>query len=180
MDNLYSKFGRRLLPVERYTVGGKGRPMTPDSLDVRLVTLMTEEPKVGVLEASRRLGVARATVQSRLDKMLNSGAISSLAPQLDPAQFGFPVTAFVSLELMQSLGAPAARELERIPEVLEIHSVSGAADLLLRVVARSNDDLQRVLDTVLSVESVVRASSSIALTTFLDHRTLPVFVQAAG
>lgn len=152
--------------------------MTPDSLDVRLVTLMTEEPKVGMLEASRRLGVARATVQSRLDKLLSWGAISSLAPQLNPARFGFPVTAFVSLELTQSLGGPAAEELQRIPEVLEIHSVSGAADLLLRVVARSNDDLQRVLDTVLGVESVVRASSSIVLTTFLDHRTLPAFAEA--
>ena len=47
------------------------------------------------------------------------------------------------------------------------------------VVIRAGDE-QRVLDTVLGVESVVRASSSIALTTFLDHRTLPVFVEAAG
>ncbi|MBG6239460.1 DNA-binding Lrp family transcriptional regulator [Mycetocola sp. CAN_C7] len=153
--------------------------MTPDALDVRLVTLLTDEPRIGVLEASRRLGVARATVQARLDKLVASGAVSSLGPQLDPTRFGFPVTAFVSLELTQSLGGPAARELESIPEVLEIHSVSGAADLLLRVVARSNDDLQRVLDTVLGVESVVRASSSIALTTFLDHRTLPAFAEAA-
>ncbi|MET1051849.1 MAG: Lrp/AsnC family transcriptional regulator [Mycetocola sp.] len=153
--------------------------MTPDALDVRLVTLLTDDPRIGVLEASRRLGVARATVQARLDKLVGSGAVSSLAPQLDPAHFGFPVTAFVSLELTQSLGGPAARDLERIPEVLEIHSVSGAADLLLRVVARSNDDLQRVLDTVLGVESVVRASSSIVLTTFLDHRTLPAFTEAA-
>ncbi|HVD63367.1 MAG TPA: AsnC family transcriptional regulator, partial [Lapillicoccus sp.] len=40
-----------------------------DELDARLVRLMTDEPNVGVLGASRRLGVARGTVQARLDRL---------------------------------------------------------------------------------------------------------------
>ena len=38
-----------------------------DELDARLISLLTAEPRIGVLEASRRLGVARGTVQARLD-----------------------------------------------------------------------------------------------------------------
>ena len=40
-----------------------------DELDARIVELFTTEPRVGVLECSRRLGVARGTVQARLDRM---------------------------------------------------------------------------------------------------------------
>ena len=47
--------------------------MSIDALDARLITLLTEEPRIGVLEASRRLGVARGTVQARLDRLQRAG-----------------------------------------------------------------------------------------------------------
>jgi len=152
--------------------------MAPDALDLRLMRLLAADPRIGVLGASRELGVARATVQSRLDRLVASGVLS-LAPRADPARFGYPVSALVSIELQQShLGTPAAEQLERIPEVIEIHSVSGQADLLVRVVARSNEDLQRVLHELLAVEQVLRTSSSILLKTFLRDRTDAIFEAA--
>jgi DNA-binding Lrp family transcriptional regulator len=154
--------------------------LEPDPLDARLVQLLGENPRIGVLGAARMLGVARATVQSRLDRLLDAGVVS-LAPRLDPARFGFPVSALVSLELQQShLGTPAADAIQEIPEVIEIHSVSGQADLLVRVVARSNEDLQRVLHQLLGVEQVLRTSSSILLKTFLRERPEAIFAVAAG
>jgi Lrp/AsnC family transcriptional regulator for asnA, asnC and gidA len=152
----------------------------PDALDARLVDVLSENPRIGVLGAARLLGIARATVQARLDRLVRSG-ILSLEPRVDPARFGFPVSAMVSLELQQShLGVPAAEALEAIPEVTEIHSVSGQADLLVRVVARSNEDLQRVLHEILAIEQVLRTSSSILLKTFMRERTAAIFEVAAG
>ncbi len=154
--------------------------LEPDVLDARLVQLLGENPRIGVLGAARALGVARATVQSRLDRLIDAGVIS-LTPRLDPARFGFPVSALVSLELQQShLGTPAADAIQEIPEVIEIHSVSGQSDLMVRVVARSNEDLQRVLHQLLGVEQVLRTSSSILLKTFLRERPEAIFAAAAA
>ena len=154
--------------------------LRPDALDARLVSVLSDNPRIGVLGAARMLGVARATVQSRLDRLLESGVLS-LAPRLDPARFGFPVSALVSLELQQShLGTPAAEAIQEIPEVIEIHSVSGQSDLLVRVVARSNEDLQRVLHQLLGVDQVMRTSSSILLKTFLRERPEAIFAEAAA
>ena len=151
----------------------------PDALDIRLVRVLRDDPRLGVLGLARALGVARATVQSRLDRLLRSGAMS-LEPRMHPARFGFPVSALVSVELRQSdLDNPAAQRMAGIPEVTEIHSVSGQSDLLVRVVARSNEDLQRVLYQILSIEQVLRTSTSILLRTFLDHRTDAAFEHAA-
>src|SRR4051812_27490765 len=111
--------------------------MDVDELDRRLVELFADEPRVGVLEASRRLGVARGTVQARLDRMLRGGVIRGFGPDLDPAAMGYPVTAFCSLEIQQGLGHEAvASHLAAIPEVIEAHTITGAGDLLVRVVAR--------------------------------------------
>jgi Lrp/AsnC family transcriptional regulator for asnA, asnC and gidA len=151
-----------------------------DALDARLVALLAEHPRIGVLGAARLLGIARATVQARLDRLVRPG-ILALEPRVDPSRFGFPVSALVSLELQQShLGTPAAEALEAIPEVIEIHSVSGQADLLVRVVARSNEDLQRVLHEILAIEQVLRTSSSILLKTFMRDRTLTLFTEVAA
>lgn len=157
--------------------------MQLDNLDARILTLFSERPRVGVLECSRQLGVARATVQARLDRMSAAGVISGWGPNLEPEAMGFTVTAFVTLEIRQAHPhGPAhdavAEHLAAIPEVLEAHTITGAGDMLARIVARSNADLQRVIDRVVSFEGVVRTSSVIALATQIRQRALPL-VKAA-
>lgn len=63
-----------------------------------------------------------------------------------------------------------ARELNRVPEILELHTVTGDADLLAVVVARSNTDLQRVLDRLAESGDVQRASSVIVLESLFEQR----------
>ncbi|MGH3158369.1 MAG: Lrp/AsnC family transcriptional regulator [Streptosporangiaceae bacterium] len=151
-----------------------------DDLDVRLVELFREEPRVGVLEASRRLGVARGTVQARLDRMQAQGVITGFGPDIDASALGFAVTAFVTLEIRQVGGHdPVAHGLAVIPEVLEAHTITGTGDMLCRVVARTNADLQRVIDAIVEVVGVVRTSTVIVLDTPLPYRVLPL-VRAAG
>ncbi len=146
-----------------------------DALDVRIIGLFAAEPGVGVLAASRRLGVARGTVQARLDRLVDRGVIRSFAPHLDPAALGYPVTAFCTLEIRQGRGhGPVVEHLGAIPEVLEAHTITGSGDLLIRVVARDNADLQRVIDLVVDDSHVIRASTAISLATRIEHRTLPL------
>ena len=72
-----------------------------------------------------------------------------------------------------------AERLAAIPEVLEVHTITGAGDMLCRVVARSNADLQRVIDAIVSAEGVVRSATLISLATQVPYRVLPL-VRAAS
>lgn len=146
-----------------------------DDLDARLIELLTSEPRIGVLEASRRLGVARGTVQARLDRMQARGVITGFGPDIDPAALGHVVTAFVTVELRQSGGRDeVAQRLARIDEILEAHTITAPGDMLCRVVARTNADLQRVIDAIVEVPGVLRTSTVIALATAVSYRTTPL------
>ena len=150
-----------------------------DDLDRRLIDLFATEPRVGVLEASRRLGVARGTVQARLDKLETTGVVTGYGPELSPEALGYPVTAFLTLEIRQDERAGGGHDavgahLADIPEVLEAHTITGAGDLMVRLVARSNADLQRVIDLVLANAAIVRSSTVIALATQVPYRVLPL------
>lgn len=152
-----------------------------DDLDARLIALLAAQPRIGILECARRLHVAGGTAQARLDKLVSRGVILGYGPDIAPAALGFGVMAFVTLEIRQSRGHdPVASHLETIPEVLEVHTITGAGDLLCRIVARSNADLQRVIDQVVSYDEIVRASTIIALAEQIPYRVLPLVNAAAG
>ncbi|WP_246210227.1 winged helix-turn-helix transcriptional regulator [Nocardioides piscis] len=55
-----------------------------DDLDSKLLDLFAAEPRIGVLEASRRLRVARGTVQARLDRLVANGVVTGWGPTLSP------------------------------------------------------------------------------------------------
>ena len=149
-----------------------------DALDGRLIDLFAAEPRLGVLEASRRLDVARGTVQARLDKLAATGVITGWGPDLSPEALGYPVTAFLTLEIRQETSQGGhdvvGSHLAAIPEVLEAHTITGAGDMWARVVARSNADLQRVIDRVLEHPAIMRSSTVIALATQVPYRVLPL------
>jgi len=73
-----------------------------------------------------------------------------------------------------------AERLGAIAEVLEAHTITGAGDMLCRVVARGNADLQRVIDAIVELDGVVRTSTVIVLDSPLPHRVLPLVRVAAG
>ncbi|MFD8806792.1 Lrp/AsnC family transcriptional regulator [Streptomyces sp. NPDC059597] len=154
--------------------------MAIDQLDGRIIVLLAEEPRIGVLEMSRRLGVARGTAQARLDRLRAGGVIRGFGPQVDPAALGYPVTAFATLQIRQGRGPDVRAHLSGVPEVLELLTTTGSGDMLCRLVARSNADLQRVIDRVVGFEGIERASTTIVMETPVPLRIIPLVEQAAG
>src|SRR3954471_3651234 len=76
-------------------------PRMIDKLDARLIKLLNEQPRVGLLEIARQLGVARGTVSARLAKLEKRGVITGFGPEIDPHALGFRILAFVWLEIYQ-------------------------------------------------------------------------------
>ena len=153
--------------------------MAVDVLDARLIRLFTDEPRIGVMEASRRLGVARGTVQARLDRLQAEGVVRGFGPQLEPAALGYPVTAFATLEIRQGAGRDVRAHLATVPELLEMHTVTGSGDMLCRIVAPSNADLQHVIDRLVDFDGIVRTSTMIALENPIPLRVVQLAEAAA-
>ena len=152
-------------------------PTGIDALDAKLILAMAASPRVGVMELARQLGVARGTVQARLDKLQARGAIIGFGPDLDLRALGYDVLAFVTLEIAQGRLTDVTDHLAGIPEVIEAHATTGPEDLHCRIVARTNEHLQQVINAVLEVDGIMRTTKQIALTEQLGHRVLPLIAQ---
>ncbi len=106
-----------------------------DALDVALLRLAREHPRVGILELSRLAGVARATVQGRLARMEAAGVITGYGPEIDLDAAGYTMQAFVTLEIAQGRLDEVAGHLAAIPGVMEAYATTGSQDVLCRVAA---------------------------------------------
>ena len=154
--------------------------MTIDELDARLIAELRENPRVGLLEIARRLGVARGTVQARLGKLEARGVITGYGPEVDPAAMGYGIQAFVLLELAQGRLDEAAAVLREVPEVIEADAISGPQDLLCRLVARDTEHLQEVVNRLLATPAIRRSESHIGLSQQVRPRTGPLERAAAA
>jgi len=153
---------------------------TIDILDGRLLTALVASPRAGVVELARQLGIARGTAQARLDRLQERGIITGFGPDLDLPALGYGVLAFTTLEIAQGRLNDVVEHLRDIPEVLEAHGTSGTGDLHCRVVARTNTDLQRVINRILEVRGIDRSTTVIALSEQIGPRVVPLIEAAVG
>ncbi|WP_256107613.1 Lrp/AsnC family transcriptional regulator [Streptomyces sp. ODS05-4] len=153
--------------------------MAVDALDTRILRLLIEQPRTSVREYARILGVARGTLQARLDRMERDGVITGTGPVLSPAALGHPVLAFVHIEVTQGRLDEVGDALAAVPEIVEAFSITGGGDLITRVVARDNGHLEDIVQRLIGMPGVVRTRTEMALRERVPHRLLPL-VEAVG
>lgn len=145
-----------------------------DRLDARLLEALSRDARVGIGELASALGVARNTVQARLRRLTDAAVLRGFQPDIDLAEVGVAVQAFVALEVRQSELSAIARSMADIPEVLEVHATTGREDLLVRVATVSQADLQHLVEQIVSLPGVRHSSTTLALTTPLPYRITPL------
>jgi DNA-binding Lrp family transcriptional regulator len=151
-----------------------------DATDARLVQALTDDPRATVMALSQRLGLARNTVQARLARLETGGFLAPFEARVRPEALGYRLGAYMTVQVVQRGLEEVAAALAALPEVLEVTALSGAADLLVRLVAVDADDLWRLTEQVLALPGVERTDTALALRRYVDHRVAPLLARAAG
>jgi DNA-binding Lrp family transcriptional regulator len=145
--------------------------MKVDELDRAIILALQENGRMALSEIARRAGVAPATVHERLAKLRRSGVVQGFGVRLDPRALGYTVTALIHLrtELADRVERTVA-DLRAIPEVEEVHVVSGEYDLVVKIRARDTSHLQELLVTrVHRVAGFIRSATEVCLTSPLER-----------
>ncbi|WP_063047025.1 Lrp/AsnC family transcriptional regulator [Nocardia pseudovaccinii] len=153
---------------------------TIDQIDARILLALIRAPRATALALAEETGLSRNTVQARLSKLESAGALESFERRVNPSALGYPLQAFVLTNVTQRKLAAVSAALAEIPEILEVHGLSGVADLLVHVVARDADDLYRVAGRILDIKGVKRTSTALVMRELLDYRIRPLVAAQAN
>lgn len=153
--------------------------MQLDDLDLALLRALREHPRAGALELSRTTSVARGTVQARLKRLEDEGVLTGYGPDVDLGAAGFPVRAYVTLEIAQGALEEVHDALDAIPQVVEAVVTTGTFDVLCLVATASHADLQETLLRLDRTPSIVRSTSIVVLSTLIERRAQPLLESAS-
>ena len=134
-----------------------------DELDEKILSMIVENARVPFLEVARACNVSGAAIHQRVQKLTNLGVVKGSEYIVDPEKLGYETCAFVGLFLTSpSTFDFVVKELEIIPEVIECYYTTGQYDLLIKVVAKNNKDLLRIIHSELQPLGLARTETLIS------------------
>ncbi len=144
--------------------------MQIDQVDRALLDLLRVNARAPVAELARKLGLARTTVQARIDRLEANGVILGYTLRTgDPLQPMLRATVLVAVEPRSA--AQVLARLRSLQGIERVHTTSGRFDLLIQVEAQTTTELDDMLDRIGEVSGVRSSESLIHLATKLDRST---------
>ena len=135
-----------------------------DEIDEQILARLTEDARSSYAEIGTAVGLSAPAVKRRVDRLRAAKVITGFTVLVDPAALGWTTEAFVEL-YCRARTAPAEvfAIAAKHPQVVYACTVSGEADAILHVRARSVQDFERTLERISAEPAVARTKSVIVL-----------------
>jgi DNA-binding Lrp family transcriptional regulator len=138
-----------------------------DELDQQLISALRADGREPVATLARRLGVTRATVNSRLDRLVESGTVLGFSVRIREEHDPRSVRSISLIEVEGRATDSVIKRLRGFPEIQSLHTTNGGWDLVAEVRTNSLANFDRVLGQIRAVEGVLNSETSLLLTSVL-------------
>lgn len=145
--------------------------MTRDDLDRQLLALLQANARESTANLARKLGVARTTVLARLARLEREGVVLGYTARLAAGADERAVQAYVGITVSPKAARDVTRALTRLPELLQLSSVSGEFDYIALLATDTTARLDGLLDEIGELEGVTRTTTSVVLARRVDRLT---------
>ncbi|MBV5265924.1 Lrp/AsnC family transcriptional regulator [Pinisolibacter aquiterrae] len=137
----------------------------PDELDRRIIGHLRTDGRASLAKLAAAMGVARGTVQNRLDRLVETGTLLGFTIRVRDDYDDRTVRAVMMVEVVGKSTTQVIRRLRGIPEIQSLHTTNGKWDLVADIRAGSLSDFDRVLREVRTIEGVSNSETSLLLST---------------
>lgn len=144
--------------------------LSPDALDRKLLALLRKDARMPIARLSKSLGVSRATVYARIQKLQQSGVIEGFTVRINPELDRRQIRAHVLIKVTGKLARATEKQLHAIPQIVTLHAISGVYDLIALLEAANAAELNELIDRIVELEGVEKTTSSILLATKWSRR----------
>lgn len=142
-----------------------------DFTDRQIIDELTKDARISFLELAKKLQVSNSMIHQRVKKIKEAGIISGEGLKIHPEKAGYKSCAYTGIVLTEARFCDhVSKELEKIPEVVECHYVSGKYALFAKVHAIDNEDMRQLLyDKIHRIEGVSSTDTFMSFQTYFDR-----------
>ena len=136
-----------------------------DNIDLKILSILSKNAKMPYTEVAKKVLVSGGTVHVRMKKLENMGVVKGTRLQIDYAKLGYKMKLFMGIYLEKSyLYRDAVRALKLIPEVIELHAITGKYTIFAKILCKDAVHLRKVLDTrIHKVKGITRTESFLSI-----------------
>lgn len=146
------------------------QPMTDlSTTDHRLIAALKKDGRASVTTLAGLLNVSRATVQSRMERLLSTGVIQRFTIELDAVGSLDLIRAVMMIELQGILARTVIGQLRNVPEIISLHTTNGTWDLVAQIEVSNLVEFDRILRKVREISGVLNSETCILLDTAKAH-----------
>ena len=140
-----------------------------DGLDIKILNLLQGNARMKRNEIAEKIGLSLPSVSERLHKLEEKGLIQGYFAKLDRKSFGYDILAYVFVTMESSKHYKGfIHKAEKIPEILECHSVLGEGSHLLKIIAKNSETLEKLLGDIQSWPGVISTRTTYILSTIKE------------
>ncbi|GAB4100581.1 Lrp/AsnC family transcriptional regulator [Sinomonas halotolerans] len=136
-------------------------------LDRRLLSALREDGRAPVADLARRLGVTRATVSSRIEKLTASGTIVGFTARVRDGVGADGIRAVTLIEVEGRSADKVIAALRGLPEIAALHTTNGRWDLVAELRTESLPGFDAVLGRIRGIDGIVNSETSLLLSSVL-------------
>lgn len=148
--------------------------MELDETDRKLLNLLQGDAKVPYAKLAKRLGISSSGIHKRVKRLMDAGVIKKFVVVVDSQAVGKKLKAFIGVSTSPGTCGGVIAQLNRRPEVLEIHEVVGEHDLFLKLIIDDTLGLNRVLHEIDRIPGVSSTRTLVVLKTEKETGLIPV------
>jgi Lrp/AsnC family transcriptional regulator, leucine-responsive regulatory protein len=149
---------------------------TLDSIDLSILAELQKDASVPNAELAKKIGMAPSAILERVKKLKQKGAITELTAHVHPDHIDLKLLAFIFIKSSEGPGnISVAKQLSKLPEVLELHHIAGEDCYLVKVRARDPQSLAQLMrDKFSKVPGLLSTKTTIVLETMKESTHLPI------
>ena len=136
-----------------------------DENDRKLVSMLRHNGRASVSDLAATLGLSRATVRARLDRLQNSSEIMGFTVVLKDDVARDPVRALMMIGIEGRGTDRVIRQLSSLPQVRALHSTNGRWDVIAELGTETLEALDEVLSRIRKFDGVTQSETSLLLST---------------
>ncbi|MFQ6550037.1 Lrp/AsnC family transcriptional regulator [Aestuariibius sp. 2305UL40-4] len=146
---------------------GPARPIDPT--DRRILAALTTRADLSYAELGQEVGLSAPAVHERVKRLKASGVIEATVARIDGAAIGKPLLAFIHVNTVGWGKTPELMALCDLPEVEEMHSVTGDACVLIKARLADSAALEGFLARLYDLPGVSSTQTYVALSSFTER-----------
>jgi DNA-binding Lrp family transcriptional regulator len=143
-----------------------------DATDRLIVEALQADGRMSMRALAARVHISRANAYTRVARLERDGVITGYTALVDPARYGYGLSAYVYLDIAQRSWKSVRRQLLSMPEIDHVALISGAHDILVRVRSHDGASLRDVVLTRLQEMPEIRATQTVLIFEELDPGTI--------